>query len=238
MVFAHNRWAYIQAIEGNSNGDNRKWLTFWVLFAMTMLFEYTYELLNKWIQFWLEMKLVVTFCLVAPRLNGDVYVYETFIRPCFHVNPQLAVLGSISLKRLFFLVVQMISYLWLIDMLKLKRMDLKYWISSSSKRGKKHRKKQEELKAEKMAAINKVSFLPNEIGDSKATTAKCNAAPGSSVLEKFLKEWSCDICQVKTSSNENLRDHLREKKYKKKQEEIKANKMATKNKGISKKNDT
>ncbi|KAF6150659.1 hypothetical protein GIB67_022271 [Kingdonia uniflora] len=103
--------------------------------------------------------------------------------------------------------------------------------------GKKHKEKQEELKAKKMAAINKVSFLPNEAGETKATIAKCNAAPGSSVLEKFLKEWSCDICQVKTSGKGNLRDHLRRKKHKEKQEEINANKMATKNKGISKQND-
>ncbi|KAF6151102.1 hypothetical protein GIB67_042437 [Kingdonia uniflora] len=88
-----------------------------------------------------------------------------------------------------------------------------------------------------MAARNKVSFLPNETCENKATTEKRNAAPCFSVLEKFLKEWSYDICQVKTSSNENLRDHLRGKKHKKKHEEIKANKMAAKIKGISKQND-
>ncbi|KAF6161405.1 hypothetical protein GIB67_009284 [Kingdonia uniflora] len=33
-------------------------------------------------------ELAVTFYLVASHLNGVVYVYETFIRPCFHVNLQ------------------------------------------------------------------------------------------------------------------------------------------------------
>ncbi|KAF6149144.1 hypothetical protein GIB67_026000 [Kingdonia uniflora] len=301
ISLAYPIWASIRVIEGNSNDDNRKWLTFWVLFAMTMLFEYISEPLIKWIPFWLEMKLVVTFCLVAPRLNGAVYVYETFIRPCFHVNPQTCSTWFNIPKKTFllgssddFLLVadryvkengsevldkliaekvmctetnlpqNQIREITAIEENKVMAAQSKVspgsLVLESTKKewtcticsittsnhekfkdhfwGKKHREKQEELKAEKMAARNKVNFLSNETGENKATTAKRNAAPGSSVLEKFLKKWSCDICQVKTSSEGNLRDHLGGKKHKEKQEEIKANKMATKNKGISKQNDT
>ncbi|XP_057464427.1 uncharacterized protein LOC130754272 [Actinidia eriantha] len=60
-----------------------------------------------------------------------------------------------------------------------------------------------------------------------------NKVPEIPVSEKVQREWTCALCQVKTTSEKNLDYHLQGKKHKAKCEELKASKQANKNKGCS-----
>ncbi|KAL6964206.1 hypothetical protein U1Q18_035266 [Sarracenia purpurea var. burkii] len=51
--------------------------------------------------------------------------------------------------------------------------------------------------------------------------------------QKVQKEWTCAVCQVTTTSENNLNSHLRGKKHKAKCEELRSSKQAAKNKGSS-----
>ncbi|KAL4566530.1 hypothetical protein LXL04_030646 [Taraxacum kok-saghyz] len=77
-------YASIKAIETkNSVGDDRQWLTYWVLYSMITLFELTFDKLIEWIPFWSYMKLFITCWLVIPQFSGAAYVYEHYVRPFY-----------------------------------------------------------------------------------------------------------------------------------------------------------
>lgn len=52
-----------------------------------------------------------------------------------------------------------------------------------------------------------------------------NEAPSHSAVKKSRIEWSCDLCQVITPSQQNLEDHLKGKKHKNKEASLNANKL-------------
>ncbi|KAL6964207.1 hypothetical protein U1Q18_035264 [Sarracenia purpurea var. burkii] len=51
--------------------------------------------------------------------------------------------------------------------------------------------------------------------------------------QKVQKEWTCAVCQVTTTSENNLNSHLHGKKHEAKCEELRSSKQAAKNKGSS-----
>ncbi|KAL6964203.1 hypothetical protein U1Q18_035261 [Sarracenia purpurea var. burkii] len=51
--------------------------------------------------------------------------------------------------------------------------------------------------------------------------------------QKVQKEWTCAVCQVTTTSENNLNSHLQGKKHEAKCEELRSSKQAAKNKGSS-----
>uniref|UniRef100_A0A7N2QYN0 Uncharacterized protein n=1 Tax=Quercus lobata TaxID=97700 RepID=A0A7N2QYN0_QUELO len=52
-----------------------------------------------------------------------------------------------------------------------------------------------------------------------------NEAPSHSAVKKSRIEWSCDLCQVITTSQQTLEDHLKGKKHKNKVASLNANKL-------------
>ncbi|KAF9623787.1 hypothetical protein IFM89_005294 [Coptis chinensis] len=79
-------YASVRAIESNSHAENKKWLTYWVLYGLIMVFEFTYAVLIEWLPLWPVIKLMVTCWLVVPSSDGAVHAYNHFVRPCFSVN--------------------------------------------------------------------------------------------------------------------------------------------------------
>ncbi|KAF6176728.1 hypothetical protein GIB67_031539 [Kingdonia uniflora] len=218
MVFVHNIWASIQAIEGNLNDNNRKWLTFWVLFAMAMLFEYISEPLIKWIQFWLEMKLVVTFCLVAPRLNGAVYVYEAFIRLCFHLNPQTCSTWFNTPKKTF-LLGSLDDFLLVADR----------YVKENGSEVLDNLITEKVMRTETNLPLNQIREITT-IEENKVMAAQSKVSPGSLAIK-------CTQASLPLAESQSLpaklesKVLLRGKKHLKKEAEIKANTMVAKRKG-------
>lgn len=54
--FIYPAYASIKAIESPETGDDTKWLTYWVVFALFATFEYPIEFILRWIPFYFLIK--------------------------------------------------------------------------------------------------------------------------------------------------------------------------------------
>ncbi|XP_065217408.1 receptor expression-enhancing protein 5-like isoform X2 [Planococcus citri] len=81
--FIYPAYASIKAIESPETGDDTKWLTYWVVFALFATFEYPIEFILKWIPFYFLIKCVFFAWCFMPVLNGSNTIYRTIIRPFF-----------------------------------------------------------------------------------------------------------------------------------------------------------
>nr|DAD27470.1 TPA_asm: hypothetical protein HUJ06_028938 [Nelumbo nucifera] len=86
----------------------------------------------------------------------------------------------------------------------------------------------------------KVVFLAKPVNTSLAGTKRKETAVATGTGElsitgakKKPQEWSCALCQISATSEQVLEDHLRGKKHKAKEEQMKASKMTVKNTGSS-----
>ncbi|KAF5181032.1 Hva22-like protein a, partial [Thalictrum thalictroides] len=88
VTIVYPLYASIQAIQTNSHFENQRWLTYWVLCGLIMLFELICARFIGWLPFWPHVKLMTTCWLAIPHFNGAGYAYNHFVRPCFSVNLQ------------------------------------------------------------------------------------------------------------------------------------------------------
>ncbi|XP_057494547.1 uncharacterized protein LOC130779772 isoform X3 [Actinidia eriantha] len=85
-----------------------------------------------------------------------------------------------------------------------------------------------------LTQIEKKTVGAGEIKE-KTVAAACgeNKVPEIPTSEKVQREWTCDLCQVKTTNEKTLNHHLQGKKHKAKCEKLNVSKQANKNKGCS-----
>ncbi|PSS02587.1 HVA22-like protein [Actinidia chinensis var. chinensis] len=85
-----------------------------------------------------------------------------------------------------------------------------------------------------LTQIEKKTVGAGEIKE-KTVAAACgeNKVPEIPTLEKVQREWTCDLCQVKTTNEKTLNHHLQGKKHKAKCEKLNVSKQANKNKACS-----
>ncbi|KAK9684567.1 hypothetical protein RND81_10G218700 [Saponaria officinalis] len=81
VSLAYPLYASIKAIESKSPVDDQQWLTYWILYSLITLFEFTFAALIEWIPIWSYAKLIATCWLVMPYFSGAAYVYDHFVRP-------------------------------------------------------------------------------------------------------------------------------------------------------------
>lgn len=81
--FIYPAYASIRAIESPETGDDTKWLTYWVVFALFATFEYPIEFILKWIPFYFLIKCLFFAWCFMPVLNGSSTIYKVIIRPFF-----------------------------------------------------------------------------------------------------------------------------------------------------------
>ncbi|CAI9772749.1 unnamed protein product [Fraxinus pennsylvanica] len=84
-------YASLRAIESPSTLDDQQWLTYWILYSLTTLFELSCWKVLQWFPIWPYVKLTFCMWLVLPVFNGAAYVYENFVRKYVkvgsYVNP-------------------------------------------------------------------------------------------------------------------------------------------------------
>ncbi|XP_059647976.1 uncharacterized protein LOC132294219 isoform X5 [Cornus florida] len=93
-------YASIRAIEGKSNSDMQKLITYWILFSLISLLELGFSKPIEWLPFWPYIKLMAISYLVLPRFDGAYHVYVCHVRPYCHVNPQVVINKFNELKEL------------------------------------------------------------------------------------------------------------------------------------------
>ncbi|XP_057494555.1 uncharacterized protein LOC130779772 isoform X11 [Actinidia eriantha] len=85
-----------------------------------------------------------------------------------------------------------------------------------------------------LTQIEKKTVGAGEIKE-KTVAEACgeNKVPEIPTSEKVQREWTCDLCQVKTTNEKTLDHHLQGKKHKAKCEKLNVSKQANKNQGCS-----
>ncbi|XP_076952686.1 HVA22-like protein f [Bidens hawaiensis] len=71
----------ILAIKGSaSEEDDKKWLTYWVLYSFITLFELFFWKALQWFPSWPYLKSLFCLWLMLPGINGTSYVYANIVR--------------------------------------------------------------------------------------------------------------------------------------------------------------
>ncbi|EEF41994.1 HVA22-like protein f [Ricinus communis] len=73
-------YASLRAIESPSTLDDQQWLTYWIIYSFTTLFELSCYKILVWLPFWPYIKLLFCMWLVLPIFNGAAYIYENMVR--------------------------------------------------------------------------------------------------------------------------------------------------------------
>lgn len=82
--FLYPAYWSIKALETNSLKDDKKWLTYWVVFAFFSVIEYFSGFLMYFIPFyWLLKCLFMVWCMLPGQNNGAEFLYNRLIRPKF-----------------------------------------------------------------------------------------------------------------------------------------------------------
>jgi len=83
--FLYPAYWSIKALETSDLKDDRKWLTYWVVFAFFSVLEYFSGMLVYLIPFyWLLKCLFMCWCMMPGHNNGSEIIYNRLIKPKFH----------------------------------------------------------------------------------------------------------------------------------------------------------
>ncbi|XP_065167820.1 receptor expression-enhancing protein 5 [Atheta coriaria] len=82
--FAYPAYVSIHAIETARADDDKKWLTYWVIFAIFSIFEFFVDLITRWIPlYWLLKCLFLVWLMIPTDFNGSIILYNSVVRPYF-----------------------------------------------------------------------------------------------------------------------------------------------------------
>ncbi|KAA8538198.1 hypothetical protein F0562_027806 [Nyssa sinensis] len=190
-------YSSIWAVESDTPFNYQQCLTYWVLFSIITIMESALAKLLSWLPFWHYAKGIATLLLVIPHFGGASYVYVNFIRPYISVNSQ--VLNTFSIPR---------------------TEGLMFREQNDSLDAVERCIKENELQEAEKNTIYKVESIHTRdpVGSHLIQLASPN---------KVQKEWSCAVCLVSTSSEKCLEEHLRGKKHKVMEEELRINELVT-----------
>jgi receptor expression-enhancing protein 5/6 len=74
-------YASFKAIESSEKSDDAQWLTFWVVWACTMMFESLTDIFIYWMPLYFEVKLGFFILLQLPYINLSEKIYNFLIKP-------------------------------------------------------------------------------------------------------------------------------------------------------------
>ncbi|OON18388.1 TB2/DP1, HVA22 family [Opisthorchis viverrini] len=82
--FLYPAYRSIKALETEDKEDDKKWLTYWVVFAAVSVFEAFTDILFYWIPLYSLLKCCMfLFMMIPTEPNGSVLIYQRIIRPYF-----------------------------------------------------------------------------------------------------------------------------------------------------------
>lgn len=86
LGFVYPAYESIKAIETANNDDDRKWLTYWVVYSSFIILEFFSDYLLFWIPFYFFFKTGLLIWCMHPHYNGTAFIYNNLIRPVFLLN--------------------------------------------------------------------------------------------------------------------------------------------------------
>lgn len=94
--FFYPTYASIKAIESPNKEDDKKWLTYWVVYSAFRLCEFVTDILFFWLPFlWFFKMNFLIYCMIPTSWNGSITIYNTIIRPWI-LKHQTEIEGAMS----------------------------------------------------------------------------------------------------------------------------------------------
>ncbi|XP_053208947.1 receptor expression-enhancing protein 5-like [Panonychus citri] len=82
--FLYPAYQSLNALETVNADDDRKWLTYWVVFAFFSLIEFFADTIFMWFPFyWLAKIVFLVWCFFPIERNGSNVIYSRIIRPYY-----------------------------------------------------------------------------------------------------------------------------------------------------------
>lgn len=80
--FLYPAYASFKALETKQQDDDKKWLTYWVVYGLFSIIEHFTDLILFWLPFYFEMKIaLLIWCMYPSAHNGSMLCYKRVIRP-------------------------------------------------------------------------------------------------------------------------------------------------------------
>ncbi|RDY06292.1 putative ribonuclease H protein, partial [Mucuna pruriens] len=185
-------------MESNSRSINQRCLVFWVLFSLSMIVELELSVLfncssfynHNFLPWWPHVKSIATILLSIPSLGAAPYAYKFLIRHYCNWNIFTRTSNIFSEKGTHFESDE-----------GRKLVDISDQTITSQIQEKKLEAYQEK---DDLAGCDKIESSYTSLTGEK----------------QVQKEWSCALCQISTTSEYCLMSHLKGKKHKDKQKEL------------------
>ncbi|KAK7385405.1 hypothetical protein VNO78_31122 [Psophocarpus tetragonolobus] len=181
----------VRAMESDSPSSNQRCLTFWVLFSLCMIMEWELSVLFNCIPWWPHVKSIATILLLIPYVGAAPYVYKFLIRHYCTCNLFTMNSNIFGEKGTDF---ESDEYNKFVDPFDQTIMTTQI----------------EEKKLETYQDIDELAGCDKRGSSHTRLTSK----------KLVQKEWSCALCQICTTSENCLRAHLKGKKHKDKESEL------------------
>ncbi|XVE55629.1 hypothetical protein DITRI_Ditri03aG0174000 [Diplodiscus trichospermus] len=214
----------IRTVETNSFLENRQCLTYWVLSALITMMELTLGKFLKWFPFWPYAKGVATILLVTPYFGGASYVFKHLIGP--HFIEKIWNLLFFQKKKGIILEAQN----GIVD-----DADTNCSTNGSNLENLIIGQGNFDVRSDKTEVNYTWSSHPKRVQKEWSCVCQGNFDVSSDKTEvnytwsshpkRVQKEWSCVICLISTSSEKCLKKHLRGKKHKTKEYELRVDRL-------------
>ncbi|XP_027332906.1 uncharacterized protein LOC113847815 [Abrus precatorius] len=180
----------VRAMESDSHSSNQHCLAFWVLFSMSMIMEWELPALFNWIPWWPHVKSFATILLLIPYFGAAPSIYKFLIKHYCTWNLYTRTLNIFSQNSTLF---ELDEDSKLLD------------VSDQTKTCKVQEKKLVEYQGR------------DDLAGCDKTESSYTKLTGKNQVQK---EWSCALCQISTTSENCLTVHLKGKKHKTKEKEL------------------
>lgn len=172
-------------------------LAYWVLFSITTILELPFGKLLLWLPFWPYAKGLAALLLVTPYFYGAFYIYVHYIRPCIFGTTQ-------------------VNSIMVTSETKSSTMYENCGFLDSA-----------EEQIEENGDIELVKRVVHEDESSSRYDTVKISRTWTENLMKVQREWSCAVCLVNTASRKDLESHMRGKKHKLREDELRKGEMVT-----------
>ena len=72
-----------KALESGGTVDDKKWLTYWIVFSTFSIIDHFAGLILSWVPFYFIFKLVFLIYLFLPATDGATMIYEKYLLPFY-----------------------------------------------------------------------------------------------------------------------------------------------------------
>ncbi|KAM3377461.1 HVA22-like protein c [Capsicum galapagoense] len=187
IAIAYPIYLTVRTIETGLIYDMRKVATYWTIFSFIYVFEYVFYKLLEWVPLWPYLRLVFMCWLVMPQLNGASYLYQNLVYPYWQFKLHHAFTQFCA--------------------------TCSKWFENLNK--------DSHFKLEENGSATLENLIASKVENKTSSALQVISKPAipklpdtsSSSLPLLHNRWTCEICEVRVSSELTLQSHIRGKRH-------------------------